>query len=119
EVTTIFNASGFIYRKLLFTEDRLTGAIFTGRANDMGMLTDVGMVKGMLQTQTPLGDWKGFLQKNPFDIRRAYIGAGVANRLVGSTLLGRPSQPREFRFGGVNAKTRMGAAHAVYLETKS
>jgi NAD(P)H-nitrite reductase large subunit len=118
EVTTISNASGFIYRKLLFTDDRLTGAIFTGRANDMGMLTDVGMVKGMLQTQTPLGDWKGFLQKNPFDIRRAYIGAGVANQLTGTTLLGRPAQPRDYRFGSAEPQTRMGASHVAYVGTK-
>ncbi len=119
EVTTIANPDSFIYRKLLFSGDRLSGAIFTGRAQDLGMLTDVGMVKGILQTQTPLGNWKAYLQQNPFDVRRAYIGAGVASRLIGTSLLGQPSRPRDFRFGGARPQTRMGAAHAAYVGTKA
>jgi NAD(P)H-nitrite reductase large subunit len=118
DVSTVSNPGGFIYRKLLWTDDRVTGAIFTGRANDLGMLTDVGMVKGMLQTQSPLGEWKGFLQKNSFDIRRAYIGAGVARHLIGSTVLGRPAQPRDFHFGDAKRQTRMGHAHAAYMATR-
>ena len=118
EATTISNANGSIYRKFLWTGDQMTGAIFVGRAKDLGMLTDVGMVKGMLQTQTPLGEWKGFLQKNPFDVRRAYIGAGVASRLSGATLLGRPSQPRQFQFGGAQTNTQPGPGHASYVGTK-
>ncbi len=78
EATTISNPSGFIYRKLLWRGDQIVGAIFNGRANDMGMLTDVGMIKGILQTQTRLGEWKKYLTENPFDIRRAYVASGVA-----------------------------------------
>lgn len=83
------------------------------------MLTDVGMVKGMLQTQTPLGEWKGFLQKNPFDVRRAYIGAGVASRLSGATLLGFPTRPRQFHFGDAKPATKQGPAHDSYVGTKT
>ncbi len=119
EATTISNPAGRVYRKLLWTGDQLTGAIFCGRANDMGMLTDVGMVKGILQTQTPLGPWKEYLQENPFDIRRAYIAAGVAQKLVSTTLLGRPSQPRGYRFQDAQPELPANPAHAVYVGTKS
>lgn len=116
---TITNARDFIYRKLLWTADRLAGAIFTGRATDLGMLTDVGMIKGILQTHTALGQWKEYLRENPFDVRRAYIGAGVAQKLVGSTLTGRPSQARGFHFGNAEPKSEVGDAHATYVGTKS
>ena len=115
EATTIDNPGGYIYRKLLWTDDRISGAIFTGRANDLGMLTDVGMVKGMMQTQTRLGPWKKFLQANPFDIRRAYVGCGVAARLAGTTLLGRPAKARDFHFAATEPKVPVNAAHAVYV----
>jgi NAD(P)H-nitrite reductase large subunit len=118
EAMTIANPSGSIYRKLLWREDQLVGAIFTGRPDDMGMLTDVGMVKGILQTQTALGPWKQYLSENPFDIRRAYIGAGVAQKLVGSTLLGRPTKDRKYKFGGTKVETPISPSHATFVGTK-
>ena len=119
ETMTINNSKQHIYRKLLWTGDHLTGAIFTGDAKDVGMLTDIGMVKGILQTKTPLGGWKEFLRENPFDMRRAYIGAGVAQKLVGTTLTGKPSQPRQFHFGGARPTASVGTAHAAFINTKS
>ncbi len=116
--TTICNPSGSIYRKLLWRDDQPVGAIFIGRANDMGMLTDVGMVKGILQTQTRLGPWKKYLQENPFDIRRAYIASGVADKLAKTTLLGRPSKPRGFQFGGAKPSVPASKSHASYVGTK-
>lgn len=118
EAITISNPIENIYRKLLWTGDQITGAIFTGRPNDMGMLTDVGMVKGILQTQTPLGAWKGYLSENPFDIRRAYIAAGVAQKLTGATLLGRPTRPRGYRFGNAQPVARVNDAHALFADTR-
>ncbi len=118
EDMTIANRDGFIYRRLLWNDDQITGVVFCGRANDMGMLTDVGMVKGIMQTQTKLGPWKQFLKENPFDIRRAYVACKVAHKLTGSTLLGRPSKMRQFHFGGNAPKTNIGQSHAVYVGTK-
>lgn len=115
EATTIDHRAGFIYRKLLWRDDRISGALFAGRAGDLGMLTDVGMVKGLMQTQTGLGPWKQYLRDNPFDIRRAYVGCGVATKLVGTTLLGRPSAARLFRFGAAEPEAAASAAHAVFL----
>ncbi|MDA1015667.1 MAG: FAD-dependent oxidoreductase [Planctomycetota bacterium] len=118
DVTVISNPGGSVYRKYLWQDDALIGAIFVGRPNDMGMLTDPGMVKGILQTQTRLGEWKAFLQANPFDIRRPYIGIGVAAKLTKTTLLGRPAQARSFRFGNAEVKSKSTAAHATFVGTK-
>lgn len=115
EAMTICNPEGRVYRKLLWTDDEITGAIFVGSANDVGMLTDVGMLKGIMQTRTKLGPWKEFLAENPFDIRRPYVATGVAKKLAETTLLGRPAQPRSFRFGGTPAKATASAPHGVYV----
>ncbi|MAV36662.1 MAG: hypothetical protein CMJ59_14545 [Planctomycetaceae bacterium] len=119
DVLTISNPADLVYRKLIWQEDRIVGALFTGRANDMGMLNDVGMVKGILQTQAQLGAWKQFLEENPFDIRRAYIAAGVPQKLVSTTLLGRSSRPRQYRFGGGSPTVKANPSHAVFVDTKS
>lgn len=118
EATTISNPSNSIYRKLLWHDDQLVGAIFTGQADDLGMLTDIGMVKGILQTQTRLGPWKQYLKENAFDIRRAYIGAGVAQKLVQTTLLGSATRDRKFHFKGAQPKATMGTSHAQFVGTK-
>jgi NAD(P)H-nitrite reductase large subunit len=115
DTVVIDSPAGFIYRKLVFRDDRISGALFMGRADDLGMLTDIGMVKGLMQTQTPLGPWKKYLQHNPVDIRRAYIACGVAAKLVGTTLLGRAAEARQFRFGSFEPKVPANAAHAVFV----
>jgi len=119
EPMTISNAAGPVYRSLLWSGDQISGAVFIGRANDMGMLTDVGMVKGMMQTQTHLGHWKGFLAENPFDVRRPYVASKVAQKLVGTTLLGRPSRTRQYQFGGAKPQPAVGSAHQAYVGTKA
>ncbi|MBM4000491.1 MAG: NAD(P)/FAD-dependent oxidoreductase [Planctomycetes bacterium] len=118
ETMVIDNAAGHVYRKLLWTGDRITGAILVGKAADLGMLNDVGMIKGIMQTQAELGPWKGYLSENPFDIRRAFIGAGVPQRLVQTTLLGSPSRPRAYRPAGAEPASAVGPAHAVYVGTR-
>lgn len=118
EAMTISNPAGNVYRKLLWTGDSVTGAIFIGQANDLGMLTDVGMVKGILQTQTPLGEWKEFLRENPFDVRRPYVAKKVAAKLAGATLLGQPSQARNYRFGNAQPQTSVSSFHEVFVGTQ-
>ena len=115
---TICNPDGYVFRSLLWSGDQITGAIFVGRANDLGMLTDVGMVKGIMQTETKMGDWKSFLQKNPFDIRRPYIATGVARKLAGTTLMGQPSRARQYQFDGAESAEPDRQAHQVYVGTK-
>ena len=115
EATTIDDPSGFVHRRLLFRDDMICGAVFVGAADDVGMLTDVGMVKGLMQTQTRLGPWLRHLRRHPFDVRRAYVACGVAAKLVGTTLLARPAQARQFRFGGSAPETSPKPGHAVFL----
>jgi NAD(P)H-nitrite reductase large subunit len=98
EATTINNPDRPVFRRLLWTGSQITGAIFAGQASDVGMLTDLGMVKGIIQTRTDLGEWKEFLKKNPFDVRRPYIAMKVGEKLVQTTLLGKPSKARQYRF---------------------
>ena len=119
EPITICNVQGSVYRRLLITNNRVTGAMFVGKANDVGMLTDVGMVKGLVQTQADLGEWSDYLRENPFDIRRAFIGARVPEQLASKMLLGRPTQNRNFRFGNAQIKHQPGPQHSSYVNTKS
>jgi NAD(P)H-nitrite reductase large subunit len=120
EAMTINNPERPVYRKLLWTGDQITGAVFVGPANDLGMLNDVGMVKGIMQTRTDLGAWKAFLRENPFDIRRPYVAAKVAQKLAGTTLLGRPSRSRQYHFQGRQPGPQITRpeAHQVFIGTK-
>lgn len=118
DITLIQNEANLIYRKILWRGDQIVGAIFTGKASDVGMLTDLGMIKGFMQTQTKLGVWKEYLHNNPHDIRRAYVGAGVAQKLMTTTLLGKPTQARSYRFQNTEAKVEENPAHDVYVSTK-
>jgi NAD(P)H-nitrite reductase large subunit len=79
------------YRKLLFTGERLTGAIIIGRSNDIWTTNDVGMLKGLVQTGQPLGRYKEHLRRNPFDVKTAFIAAKTTTTLLPETILGRPS----------------------------
>ena len=115
EAMTISNSAGRVYRSLLWTGDQLTGAMFIGQANDLGMLTDVGMVKGILQTQTALGEWKNYLRANPFDIRRPYVAAQVAAKLSQVTVLGEPTRSRGYRFKNIPPEAATGHAHAQFV----
>ncbi len=118
ETTVISNPAQSIYRKYLWQEDRLVGAIFTGKANDLGMLSDVGMVKGFLQTQTPFKEWKAYLQKNPFDIRRAFIARGIAVQLKEQKLLGQPSKPRRYHALPVEKQVKTSEAHQQFIDAR-
>jgi NAD(P)H-nitrite reductase large subunit len=115
QAMTISNESNHIYRNLLWTGDEISGALFVGHANDLGMLTDVGMVKGLMQTRTALGPWQDYLAENPFDIRRPYVASKVAQQLAQTTLLGRPANSRRYRFQGRNPQAAVDQAHASYV----
>ena len=80
------------YRKLLFTGERLTGAIIIGRSNDIWTTNDVGMLKGLVQSGQPLGRYKDHLRRNPFDVKTVFIAARTTSALLPETILGRPSK---------------------------
>lgn len=119
EAITISHAEGPVFRRLLFSGDQITGALFAGQASDLGMLNDIGMVKGIMQTRTALGTWKDYLKENPFDVRRPYIATKVAEKLTRSTLVGRPAKSRQYRYGGAEPKTQTKPVHQVFVGTKN
>jgi NAD(P)H-nitrite reductase large subunit len=80
------------YRKLLFRGERLTGAIIIGRSGDIWTTNDVGMLKGLVQTGQPLGRYKEYLRRNPFDVKLAFIASKATTTLLPETVLGRPSK---------------------------
>ncbi len=118
ETTVVENASRPAYRKLVWDEDRIVGAIFLGPAADVALLNDVGMVKGLIQTRTPLGEWKAYVQKNPMDIRRPYVASKAAVRLLDQTLLGAETGERRYRFGDARPESRPTSAHTIFVSTK-
>lgn len=79
------------YRKLLWSGDRLTGAIIVGPSRDVWTTNDVGMLKGLVQSQVSLARFKDYLRRNPFDVKPAYIATRTAGLLLPETVLGRPS----------------------------
>ncbi len=119
ERVTIDNPREHVFRDYAFTGDAITGAMFLGRARDLGMLTDVGMVKGLMQTATALGPWKDYLARNPFDVRRPFVATKVAAKLAGTTLLGRPSRGRGYHHQGLGEfGPTIGPAHVPFMSTR-
>ena len=80
------------YRKMLFTGDRMTGAIILGPSSDVWTTNDVGMLKGLVQAGTPLGALRTHLERRPFDVKTAFIGSKTTARLLPETVVGRPSK---------------------------
>lgn len=79
------------YRKLVWRGDRLVGAIILGPSADIWTTNDLGMLKGLVQSGVSLAPWKPYLQRNPFDVKPAYMATKTAGALLPQTVLGRPS----------------------------
>ncbi len=80
------------YRKLLWTGERLTGAMILGRSSDVWTTNDLGMLKGLVQSGVSLGRWKHHLREHPFDIKLAFVASKTTATLLPETVLGRPSK---------------------------
>jgi NAD(P)H-nitrite reductase large subunit len=80
------------YRKLLWRGDRLAGAIILGPSSDIWTTNDVGMLKGLVQSASSLAAYKDHLNRNPFDIKTAFIASRTTATLLPETVLGRPSK---------------------------
>lgn len=117
DTTTTVNATRPIYRKLVWNGDKLVGAILLGPADDVAMLNDMGMIKGLIQAGTALGAWKHHIHENPTDIRRPYVATKTAEKLLSLTTLGRPATHRVYQSAQDTARER--GAHAVLVGTKS
>lgn len=115
EVRTVINETRPVYRKLVFEDDVIVGSIFLGRPDDVAMLNDMGMVKGLIQTRAPLGEWRRYLDRNPLDIRRPYVASRAAEKLLEMKLLGRASSKEGFRHP--EPAPRYWPHHRVFVDT--
>lgn len=67
ESSELVNEDGFRYLNLQFKEDVLVGA------SSLGLTQHVGVLRGLIQSETPLGIWKERLMKDPMRIMEAYL----------------------------------------------
>ena len=58
---------GYKYLRLEFDGDHLVGAL------GIGLTDHVGVIRGLIQNETALGDWKERLQENPHRVMEAYV----------------------------------------------
>ena len=59
--------AAYKYLRLEFDGERLVGA------QSLGMIEQIGIVRGLIQTARPLGPWKAILMKQPHRVSEAYV----------------------------------------------
>ena len=64
----LYNPDNYQYVNLQFKGDLLVGA------NTVGYHQHLGVLRGLIESQVPLGPWKEGLMKNPVGLMEAYIG---------------------------------------------
>lgn len=72
EEATMSNPERFEYLNLQFRDDVLVGA------SSLGMTQHVGVLRGLIQTGTRLGEWKDRLLEEPNRISEAYLACAQA-----------------------------------------
>ena len=93
DVTEFVNTSENVYRKLVWNDDRITGAIIMGPARSVWTTNDVGMLKGLVQSGTKLGGWKSYIQENPRDIKRPFVASHITREMLPMKTLDHPTVP--------------------------
>ena len=68
----LLDAENFRYLRLEFKDDVLIGA------QALGLTQHVGVLRGLIQTETPLGPWKEKLIADPTQIMSAYLATAQA-----------------------------------------
>ena len=82
-----------VYRKLVWDDDRVTGAIIMGPAKALWTTNDVGMVKGLIQSRVHLGEWKQYLHENLRDIKKPFVASHVTRDMLPVKTLDHPTVP--------------------------
>ncbi len=67
EESELVDKENFKYLNLQFKDDVLVGA------SSLGMTQHVGVMRGLIQTASPLGEWKDKLMENPTRLSEAYL----------------------------------------------
>jgi len=65
----LIDEENYKYIKLQFDEDRLIGALTLGHTEN------IGVIKGLIQSNISLGQWKQRLIKDPTQYMKAYLGS--------------------------------------------
>jgi NAD(P)H-nitrite reductase large subunit len=71
ETTTLLEKDNYKYVRLNFKDDLLVGAITVGRTDF------IGVMRGLIQTEVPLGEWKQKLIEDPTLIMNAYLAKSL------------------------------------------
>lgn len=69
EQATLLDESEFRYMQLQFNGDYLIGA------STLGHTQHIGVLRGLIRSRVPLGEWKGRLMKDPTRLMEAYLGS--------------------------------------------
>lgn len=67
EHSELIDEDNYRYIRLQFDGDKLIGA------NTLGITQNIGSLRGLIQTDRPLGAWKSRLMKNPLKFMDAYV----------------------------------------------
>jgi NAD(P)H-nitrite reductase large subunit len=67
DTAELHDAERFRYLNLQFEDDRLIGA------SSLGLTEHIGVIRGLIQTRLPLGDWKPKLMDDPTRLMEAYL----------------------------------------------
>ncbi len=119
DTTEVWAPARPVYRKLVWSGTRIVGAIMIGPVEDTTMLTDVGMVKGLVQAQTDLGEsWKKYLHEKPWDLRRPYVASGTATTLLKRSVVGGAARPRSYTHEGRKPPNTRSPYHADMAGTR-
>jgi NAD(P)H-nitrite reductase large subunit len=91
EVISAVDEGRHAYRKYLFAGDRMVGAILVSPNAQTWSGNDLGMLKGLVQSGTKLGEWKAWLKNNPFEVKKPYLASHTVTALMPKTILQQPS----------------------------
>ncbi|MBQ0724674.1 MAG: NAD(P)/FAD-dependent oxidoreductase [Cycloclasticus sp.] len=71
ETTSLLDKEGYKYVRLNFKDDLLVGAITVGRTDF------IGVMRGLIQSEVHLGDWKEKLIEDPTLVMNAYLAKSL------------------------------------------
>ncbi|MCG7945450.1 MAG: NAD(P)/FAD-dependent oxidoreductase, partial [Candidatus Thiodiazotropha taylori] len=72
EQAVLLDRENYRYLRLEFDGDYLVGA------SSLGHTQHIGVLRGLIRSRVPLGEWKKRLMKDPTRLMEAYLGCVVS-----------------------------------------
>ncbi len=91
EVIEATRPERYHHRKLLLKNNRLMGVILVSPSHETWAGNEMGMLKGLVQVQAPLGEWAAKIKEDPFHIKPFYLSQNVVGQLLPESVLPSPS----------------------------